>query len=299
MDYLKENYRKKKRYNLIQFILLALLPIVGVTIVFVSAFMYVKKNVNFTQKQLIGLNFIEQIEESIFDLQRLRGLSAIKECKCKKDEEHISTQIRNLQSKIITQFDTLSVALSKNNGEDIRELQAFLDGFEKDIVNADFEVISDVIDELMYFSSDLSYQFNLKLESNLKSYIMVENAVDLLPRLIEYNGQIRGKASGVANNILTKEQKEHIKVQLEKIDAFLKKVKFNNKMISSNEMYPDIHNSYNKMIIAQNEIISTVNKEFLDVDTIYSSGKKIYDVITENMEYIIDLQRVNFNVLQD
>lgn len=299
MDYLKQNYRKKKHYNLIQFMLLALLPIVGVTVIFVYAFLQVKKDVDFTQKQLTGLYFIEQVEESVFNLQLLRGLSAIKEYKSQKEEEHIDVQKQNLQSIIITQFDTLSATLSKNNSEEIMGLQAFLSEFEKDIINADFEVISDAINELKFFSRDLSYQFNLKLESSLRPHMMVENAVYFLPSIIEYNAQLKSKASSVVNNALTKEQKEHIRVQLAKMNERLKEIKFNNKIISSDEIYPDIHNSFKKMITAQNDIVSTVNREFLDVETINFSGKEIYDVITANMMIIIDFQRLNFSVLRD
>jgi hypothetical protein len=182
MNHFKESNKKVKFENFLYFIFIALLPVIGVLIIFVYAFMYVKNDADFTQKQLVGLHLIEQIEESIFVLQRLRGLSEIIECRCEKDEASVLANIEVLQHSVINRFSVLKTALQGNGDASLNaKLQTFLQEFEQTIPQADFESLSAAIKEMIYFSNQISYRYNLKLEPSLKPFVLVENTVDLLP----------------------------------------------------------------------------------------------------------------------
>lgn len=108
------------------------------------------------------------------------------------------------------------------------ELLGFIDSIEKDFLKtAGFNYLSEIIEELMNYSSKISYECNLVLDSELNSYVMVDNVLYLLPQLIEYSGQIRAIATSTKDRKLTKQQKEYFAIQLNKIKENLKKLEFN------------------------------------------------------------------------
>gem|GEM_PF-1866077 len=299
MNHFKQSNKKLKLENTVHFIFVALLPVIGVVTIFVYAFMYVKNDVDFTQKQLAGLALIEQIEESIFVLQRLRGMSEIIECGCEKDEVSLQKEIQSLQQNAKKRFTILKATLKNEYEPSLNgQFRRFLQEVETTITQSDFEILSAAIKEMIYFSNQIAYRYNLKLEPNLKPFVLVENSVDLLPKLIEYNGQIRAKASGVTHNGLNNEQKMHIQMQLHKIDERLAEIGFNHKIVCSNGEYVKIEAAYKKMLLAQNEIIATVQKRYLNGLANGIGGKDIFDAVTAGMEHMIRLQRINLGTLQ-
>jgi diguanylate cyclase (GGDEF)-like protein len=118
------------------------------------------------------------------------------------------------------------------------------------------------------------------------------------PKLIEYNGQIRAKASGVTHSGLNDEQEAHIKMQLHKIEERLAEIAFNHKLVCANGAYPHIEKVYKKMLTAQDEIITVVKQRVLNNAANQIGGIAIFDAITASMESMIALQRVNLGTLK-
>jgi len=143
---------------------------------------------------------------------------------------------------------------------------------------------------------NISYHSNLALDSKLKSYILSQTIVLILPELIEYNGQIRGISSSINNNSLSKKQKNSILVLQSKIKDKLKQLKFNMNELS--DMNLDIIKTiYINTILAQNELLDFVTKELLNKNKIMLNSNDIFRLESNNIEFITLLYNANFKEL--
>jgi len=299
MQAFKQLNKREKFTNFCLYVFIAFLPIIGLISISTYAFLYLKEDFDFVSKELDGLHVITQVQESVFKFQRLRGLSSIVNCACHNTNTKISNDILKLKQEISQDLLTLTKRIgSKKSSQLQKKLLSYLEGLDPQNDSTDFKSLNETIYELLHFSSKISYECNLKLEPHLESYILAENVVSLLPNIIEYNGQIRAVSSAIENKRLTQEQKEHIRMQISKIEDHLDLLRFHYSMLSSFHVYAQLEENYQAMLDAQDEIIHIVVNEFLQNESVEIEGLNIYMLITKNIDLIIKLYRSNANHLQ-
>ncbi|MDY0122127.1 MAG: hypothetical protein RBR54_09310, partial [Sulfurimonas sp.] len=295
-----EQLNKREKFtNFCFYVFIALLPIIGLISISTYAFIYLKEDLDFVSKELDGLHVITQVQESAFKYQRLRGLSSIASCECQDSNKKIFNDIIKLKQEISQDLLTLTKRIrSKQSSTLQKELLNYLEALDPHNGPTDFESLSKTIYQLLYFSSKISYECNLKLESHLESYIMADNVVSLLPNIIEYNGQIRAVSSAIQNKRLTQEQQEHIHMQLSKLQDHLDLLRFHYSILSSFHVYAQLEKNYQNMLDAQDEIIHIVRNRLLHKESVEINGLNIYLLITNNIDLIIELYRSNAKYLQ-
>lgn len=281
----------KRKENFKYFILITIMPIIGAIVIFSYAFFHLQKDLKFTTDEIKGLIAIKDIQNTVFNIQRLRGLSCIKEPTAESlqelelTKEKISKNLIQLRQNISSRNKNIALK---------RELLSFLDSLEKSSLEfASFSYLSEVIEELMSYANRISYGCNLILDPEMNSYVMIDNMVYLLPQLIEYNGQIRAIATGTTDRRLTEYQKEYFTIQLNKIIEILKKLEFNLEILYKTEQNTDMKEPHLKMREAQNYIIEFTRKNLLNSENLSFEPNGIFTKITKNINLIIALYDIN------
>lgn len=282
-DRTKENFK--------YFILITIMPIIGVTVIFSYAFFHLQEDYNFTLDETKGLSTIKEIQNTVFNIQRLRGLSCIQNPSTKSlqeletTKEDISKNLIQLRQNVTSQNKNIALKT---------ELLSFLDYIEKNSLEfASFSYLSEVIEEFMSYANRISYGCNLILDSELGSFVMIDNVVYLLPQLIEYNGQIRAIAAGTIDAKLTEYQKEYFTIQLNKIREILKKLEFNLDILYKTKQGIDMKEPHLKMREAQNYIINFTETNLLNTNSVSLEPDGIFELISHNINLIIALHDIN------
>ena len=284
-----------KQNNLKDFILIVLIPIMGIIMMFTFAFIYVQNEIDFISHEKRGLQKIYNIQDIVFDLQKLRGLSQI----INKDEKCL-LDIKNLNSSIKKKSIAFKQKIKHvKKGTHLKEqFNAFLDeSIEHTKHKNDFKQLSNSIQKSRLFIENISYHSNLALDSKLTSYILIQTIVLTLPELIEYNGQIRGISSSIINNKLTNKQKEDIVVLESKIKEKVAQLKFHIKELTNSKDIQIIKTIYTNTINAQNALLNFVNNNILLEKQIMLDPNQIFRLVSNNIEFITLLYKANFKEL--
>ncbi len=290
-----KNLNEKKRRSLYFFIFITLVPVIGVIVIFSYAFLYVNYEINFVTHESMGLKVIEQIEKTIFDIQKFRGLKCIKILNKESIEnievfkKKISNDLTNLQQILLSIKEDTPLR---------RELLQYTDKVKStSLEDKGYEDFTLTINEFMLLSNRIAYHYKLILDSDLISYVLIDNVVYIIPELIEYSGRIRAIASGISDNFLTGEQKEQIIIQQDKINERLYKLNYN-KLFMYEEVDKELLAQSHKSIIeTQRIVLELINKVLLKNDRVTIEPNDIYTLITKDINLIIDLYHSNLNLL--
>ena len=288
------NIKRDDSYK--EFLAVIIAPIVGIIVLFSYAFLYVKDEVDFVNHEVKGLNKIYKVQGLVFDIQELRGLSAIKDKdkSCIADIENIKQDIK----KKVKLFQNSIAHLKKDEHLKGDFDKFFIDILHHSVDNNDFEHISKTIHDSRLFIEKISYHSNLALDSKLKSFILSQTIVITLPELIEYNGQVRGISSAIINNKLERIQKEEIMILHSKIDDKIRQLEFNINELS--DMNLDIIETiYANTILAQNSLLDFVRDEIINKDKIMHDANSIFRLESNNIEFIKLLYNANYKELNN
>ncbi len=285
----------KNNENYKHYLLAVFIPLVGITVLFTYAFIYVQNEISFISHEKKGLNKIYKVQDIIFDIQKLRGLSNIQD----KDQNRIldiKTINKNVKTKVI-KFQEQIKHIKKGT-----HLKEEFEDFFKQIIhhladNNDFNHISKTIHNARLFIENISYHSNLALDSQLKSHILSQTIVMTLPELIEYNGQIRGISSAIKNHKLTIKQKNEIILLQSKIQDKIKQLQFSIEVLDEKWDLDIIKTIYLNTISAQNSLLNFVTKEILLKDKIMLNSANIFKLESNNIEFITILYKENFKEL--
>lgn len=281
---------KKVKY----FILVTIMPILSIMVIFSYAFIHIQNEISTLSSKITALSIIKNIEEAIFDIQRTRGLSCI-EMPSQKSTEKAQLFRKNLLSNLGSLRKKL--VLLKQDSALKTELSEFLSFAEKNILqDLNFEQYTDFINKFMLFSHRISYSFKLPLESKLNDHILANNIVYILPEIIEHNAQIRAFASSLSNKDFLGNQEKTILTQMEKIKEKLNKLENNLVLLYKSSQYSEIRGHHKKMIKAQNDITSYTKNELFD-DNISQEPNDIFEHMTKNIDFIIELYNSHISYL--
>lgn len=272
------------------------MPILAIVTMFSYALFHVQKDVDFVYHEMIGLDVITKIEDIVFDIQKLRGLTCIK-----NPNNGSERSIELLKENIYKELTSLKQKLSyiKDKSSLRYELLEHIESInESSLEYANFEYLTRVISDFMMFSYRISYQCKLILDPELYSYILVTNVVGYLPELIEYSGQIRAISSSALDDFLSEEKKQNIRVQINKIEERLGIVRYNMSMLTDYMEEKNVKKSYEKMKEAQENILSLAESHLQNDETIPYEANNINSLNTRNIELIIELYHENTKLLK-
>ena len=279
------------------FILTIFAPIMGILVIYSYAYFYIQNEIDFTRYGINGLKRVNQVQDIVLNIQRLRGLSNIVH-----KNEQCYIEIRNEKQNITKKIEILKKELNKTN-EIVYLKKEFIELFDDINLHTsneiNFDQLTIVIHNALIFLENIAHSSKLILDSQLKSYVLIETVVSILPELIEYNGQIRGIGSSIKNNSLNKSQRQHIIIQLSKIDERLKELRFNMSQIKSFNDFNITKTSYTDMLEAQNSLILFTKKELLEKDKIMIKPNAIFKLATDNISIISSLYKTNSKLLND
>jgi len=274
----------KKNKNFAYLVGLTIAPVFAIIVMFSYAFFHIRDSIKFTSHEITGLRVIAQIERTVFNIQKLRGLSCMENTD-EKSIENIKTIKENI-SKDLSILKEYSMFI-ENNTSLKNEILKYIDslGNPSPLEYTNYDYLTDVIHDFMKFSSRLSYHCMLILDSKMNSYVLIDNIVFLLPELIEYNGQIRAVTLSAQKGELADNQREYIKTQENKIKEKLEKLNHNLSLYYENRNSDEIKDAHNGALKAQDAIIEFANNKFLNGENLF----EIYSITTKNIESIIDL----------
>lgn len=291
---------KKKVKSFYFFLLITAIPVVGVAVIFLFAYFYIQDEIKFASHELKGLKIVEQINKTVFSIQKIRGLV----CVGKPNSDSLE-RIESLKKEININLAQLKVVLvfMDNNAvspitfkDELIEFVVFVENSSLELLN--FKQITQIVSKFMSFSNRAAYEDMLVLEPDLNSFVLVNNVVFLLPELIEYNGHIRAVASNMKDGSSAIEQKQHMAIELEKIQENLSKLDYNMGLLKKIFQNGHFEASYEKMLQVQKKIMEFTQTELLKEDSSAIEANGIYLKITENIGYIIDLYSANLNILR-
>ncbi len=158
-----------------------------------------------------------------------------------------------------------------------------------------FDHLTTEIEYSLLLLKDIAYDSNLMLDSEYKSYTLVDTIVSILPELIEYNGQIRAMGSSIQNNNITQKQREHITIQISKIDEKLNKLKY----YMDKAEVKQTQECYQHMLDAENSFIEFAKIELLTKENIMIDPNDIFKLGTQDINYIINIYNNNSKKLKE
>ncbi|MCK9454129.1 GGDEF domain-containing protein [Sulfurimonas sp.] len=280
---------KKLKY----FVLVTIMPALSIVVIFSYAFIHVQKDIDILSSKIEALTIIKEVERTIFDIQKVRGLSCLEE-PSEKSTKNLQLFRENVSKNIISLREKLILIKDRSLKKEFSEfLYVIEDNFFE---NVSFEKLTEIIYKLMIFSHRISYSFELPLESKLNDYILTNNIVYLLPEIIEHNGQIRAIASSVNDMEFTENQKKIVTTQMDKIEEKLNKLEQNLLQFYKSSKHDKIREDYKKMTQAQKNIIDYTKDELLEKSAFIESYEA-YELITKNIEVIIELYNSNLDSL--
>lgn len=163
----------------------------------------------------------------------------------------------------------------------------------------DFKQSTQIVSKFMLFSNRVAYEYMLVLEPELEAFVLINNVVFLLPELIEYNGHIRAIASSIKDGSFSDEQREHMIVEIEKIEENLNKLDYTMGLLKKIDKKSHFKGVYEKMVFKQKEIIYFVETILAKKDnTLFIEPNGLYLQITECINHIIDFNNVSLSLLK-
>ena len=273
--------------NLKYFLLIVIIPILGIIFMFSYGVLYVKSEINFAKKELLGLSQIYHLQYVILNVQKIRGLSNIKENNNKTI--NTITRLKKDINNYINQYLS-NTNLAIYNSSVRKNFHMLLNSIQnRDLENLNFDQLSTIVDQSIILIGHVLNYSNLALDSKLKSYIMINSLISVLPNIVEYNGQIRGISSSIVNHTLTKSKRNEILIQLAKAEEHFKELESNIFMLKQFDDFTDIVTLYTNVKIAEKNIIEFTNNEILNKKRVMLNPNDIFTFTSNNTDEIVNL----------
>jgi len=285
-----------KNSSLKYFILIVIIPIISIISIAIFAYSYIQDEATVLKKELLGLEKSNQIQEIIFDIQRLQGLTniVIKDEKCQVDIKYTTTSIK-------TKLLQLQNDIRKIEDTDIqRDIESFVKSVQKYIKEEVYCTTnpSALIQKSILKVEQIAYKTRLGLNSEFKSYLLMNTIVFILPKLLEYNGQARGIISSITKDV-TMEQKYTILTQISKIEDRLFRLKSNIEYLKNEcESYDVIDKLYKDVFYSHKMLITFVKENVLQHSKTLYSSNDIFKQNSKNMQLLMALYQTNSDELK-
>jgi len=285
------------------YLLSVILPIVCIVIMFGYATKYVHDEINTTKHELLGLKKANEIHSIIIHLQKLRGIinMSIESKKYSLEKKQIIFETRNKINKLRDRLKP-----SEKNHPAHQSIYIFLSSilqlFEEQhnfTKHENFNNYSRINEKSFEIQKDISFYSSLILDSEKNSYMLMETIIVQLPKLIEYNGQLRALLTAQGERIITKKEFIDLSNRISIITDLSHTLQYNmNKIFEANKHETKkLKNYYENTVNANHILQNFIYLNFKDNITLGNS-EKIFDFFTKNINSMIALYNLNSEVLK-
>ncbi len=297
LSYLHYNLLMKtqiKQEDYKYFLIIVISAFLSISIVFGYAYSYIKDDKDFTTHKLRGIAKIEQVQYIIFNLQNLRGLSSI----VQKDQE-CHDEISKMHKLLKTRINTLKDIVNSNKKEDHLQ-DEFITYLNKVNIHTkhttSFIQLTKTIKEGIILIEKVAYHANITLDSEIKSFILTQTIILTLPKLIEFNGRIRGISSSLENNMISTKQRNDIIILKAKVKDQVTQLEFNLNQLAKTKS-TSVNIALSDTINAQNTILDFINNNILIPEHTPLKSNDIFNFLSTNIDFIKILYKDNLTQL--
>ncbi len=262
------------RVNKWRYVVATLLPLLLLIGSLSFGVIALRKEINFTKKEIAGIGEIRRIHKTILSLQKLRGLTHMKRHGGTPSED----RLKNLQQEIkkaLTEFAShkqrvrfAPIQPMKKLLSDMETISSIEEGESTD--ETLFNRYTDLISNLMLVNRTIASNSNLILDPEVDSYHVAVVIVNSLPIIIESIGRVRGIAAGIYALMPSDEEfmvlRKHLSIMkyelenLEKTELIL--------VEKSSDLWVEIASYDNELDASTEEFISEIEKFITHVDTV-------------------------------
>jgi len=280
------------------------LPITFIILMFGFATKYINDEIIFTKHEILGLKKVNEIHSIVIHLQRLRGIISMPHTSQKyalEKKQYIyetKKKIKKLR-KFLEPNDKNHLAHKTiyNYLSSILQLFEAQHNFTKNEVFLNYSKINEKSFEI---HKDIALHSNLILDSNKKSFLLMDTIIIQLPRLIEFNGQLRALLTAQGNKVITKKEFADLSTRMSKINDLSQALNYNmTKIFKLNNIHNNnLNNQYKNTMSSKDKLLNFINANFKE-NIMLSDSETIYEFFTENINSMIALYNLNSKVLKN
>ncbi len=272
------------------------IPVLITLILLVSA---ERSSISFAEKELRGISYIVPVMQLLRDFPEHRGMTNAYLSGQTLLREKILRKRREI-NKAIQKVDEVDKQLGQEFGvssswQNIKNLwnrleQNAFTGEAQDI----FRQHSILLMEVLGLVNDISDRSNLTLDSSLDGHYMAMGFVTYLPQAIEYLGQARGMASGMAvKHLAGFRQQMKLSVQLTIVQKNIASMKRGMRVLAgaNPEVSNKISRQVDEAISKAEKYIKYLKKNILAPGSIQVSSAEVFDIGT-------DAIKANFKIIE-
>lgn len=246
-----------------KFVLLTILFTIPIGFTIYSYVHQLNKSIAFTEKKIVGIQYIAPVITFLKHAQQHRGASVLRA----RGDESFQTFLDAKELEMLSDIARVDAA-DNISGAAFRSTNAWAAVKGKWLVlHAEYTILSsaenlahhtELISDIIDLIHDIGDESNLILDSELSSYETMNAIINILPALTETIGQARAFGLGVAdpNNISDNERREFITYA--KI-ARIENAKLQNDMREAFEQDPDLQTEFERPLAeAESAIVSFI-----------------------------------------
>ena len=196
-----------------QYLLATVLPtvlILGILVFYVDK---LNKDIEFAEREQIGLHEIHGLFKASLTLQRIRGLRQFQFAGIRSYDKFIAEQQQQFETILnshlkddhiqwMTTLDPLQTTLQQSQ----RLYHEKASPANRQTALVLFKRYTALFDDLQRMSLTIADKSNLILDPNLEVHYLIDIAIELLPRIAEHIGQIRGLNVNLLSNTSTQSE---------------------------------------------------------------------------------------------
>ena len=289
-----------KHVGIKHYLTLLLLPIICIVLSFGYATKYINDEINFVQNEITGLKKTKKIHSIIINLQKLRGISSM----------HYLTQKYIVEKKQLMyetkiQIEKLKRQINPNNkkyeeDKSIHKFLSYILQLFKEEHNyskkESFINYTNINKTSFNIQKDIALYSNLKLDSYIKSNILIETIIIQLPQLIEYNGQLRALLTQKSNKVISKNDYIDLHNRIIQINNLTDALSYNMNKIIGHTNNSELKIYFKNTLNSKNQLQDYIFKNYKE-NRKTESADEIYEFYTKNINFIIDLYHINTKIL--
>lgn len=266
-------------------------------IAMVSFFLFteIDNNVNFTNKERIGLEIVGPILSIIQDIQKHRGQASA----YLNGDEQFFEIMRENENKIEKEMSLIDEIQTKREKELLFKYQwevikgkwFFLLETNLSITSEEsFYKHTDLLKDIFLLNKHLGNVSNLILDPKAETYHLINTVINFIPELTEHLGQIRAFGLSLPQDqILTREEKRFINNLISSVNITLSQIETEQEFILAgiNEEQGrkiKVFLSANKSDIA--ELLNYLDFNLIDQGKMVSYYEEYYNQITKRIDFL-------------
>jgi len=284
----------REKISLKYYLISVFIPIIFIVVMFGYATNYINKEISFIEHELAGLKKANEIHSIIINMQRLRGIISMPTYskKYNLETEQYVYEIKNTINTMIKQLKS-----TDNNTLNAQSLYKFLSSilqlFEEQHNFTKKEVFynySSINEKSFDIQKDISLHSNLMLDPIKEDYLLIETIIIQIPRLIEFNGQLRALSIASSNQKISKDNYIIMTNLISKINELFNELSYNIHILSNmNINNKDVIMQYfNYTAISKDKLSNYIFDNF-EEDSKLNNPEIIYEFFTTNINAMIGL----------